>query len=63
MDERPMTSMALTLEQVNKVIAAASKDGWHSFRIVEDTDEIPDFTKSIRGMSHQKRLRRIRYDV
>ena len=30
---------------VDRVIAAASKDGWHSFRVTEYNGEAPDFTK------------------
>lgn len=56
MDEKPLTSMALTPEQVNKVKAAASKDGWHSFRTVKDDNGIPDFTKGIRTSSRRDRI-------
>lgn len=48
LDEKPMTSMALTSKQVEKVKAAASKDGWHSFRVAEDDNELPDFVKAVR---------------
>ena len=41
--EQPMTSLPLTQEQVERVKSAASKDGWHGFRTVMDTDERPDF--------------------
>ena len=44
--ERPLTSFALTLQQAAKVEQRAKEDGWHSFRLVEDTDELPDFTKA-----------------
>jgi hypothetical protein len=47
LDEKPLTSMALTAKQVEKVKEAASKDGWHGFRVVEDSNEVPDFTKGI----------------
>jgi hypothetical protein len=47
LDEKTLTSMALTAKQVEKVKEAASKDGWHGFRVVEDSNEVPDFTKGI----------------
>jgi hypothetical protein len=49
MDERPMTNMLLTLEQVEKVKQAASKDGWHGFRVQKEDFSVPDFTKGIRS--------------
>lgn len=33
---------------IDKVKAAASKDGWHSFRIAYYNGEAPDFTKAVR---------------
>jgi hypothetical protein len=47
-DEKPMTSMPLTMEQVEKVKQAASKDGWHGFRVQKDDNSIPDFTEAVR---------------
>jgi hypothetical protein len=47
LDEKTLTSMALTAKQVEKVKEAASKDGWHGFRVVEDNNELPDFTKAM----------------
>jgi hypothetical protein len=48
LDEKPLTSVPLTLEQVEKVTAVASRDGWHGFRVVKDDNSIPDFTKAVR---------------
>jgi hypothetical protein len=47
MDEKPMTSMPLTVAQVEKVKQAAAKDGWHSFRVQKDDFTAPDFTKAV----------------
>lgn len=47
MEEKPMTSMPLTMEQVEKVKQAAAKDGWHSFRVQTDDFSAPDFTKAV----------------
>lgn len=46
--ERPLTSFTLTREQADKVIAAAQRDGWHGFRLVEDDGAPPDFAKAVR---------------
>lgn len=46
--ERPLTSFPLTSEQAARVQKAASKEGWHSFRKVVDTNELPDFTAGIK---------------
>jgi hypothetical protein len=35
----------LTQEQVQMVIDAASKDGWHSFRVTTYDGSAPDFSK------------------
>ena len=49
LDEKPLTSMSLTQQQVEKVKAMASKDGWHSFRVQVDDNKIPDFKKAVRA--------------
>lgn len=36
-----------SLERINKVIAIATRDGFHSFRIATFNGELPDFTKTI----------------
>ena len=42
----------LTAADCAKVKAAASKDGWHSFRVVEmDLNAKPDFVKSLLGVT------------
>lgn len=46
-EEQPMTSMPLTREQAKRVQRAASADGWHGFRLVPETNEVPDFTKTL----------------
>lgn len=48
LEEKPLTSMALTSEQAEKVKQAATKDGWHGFRLQLDDNSVPDFTKGIR---------------
>lgn len=47
--ERPLTSFAITSEQADKVRAAAARDGWHGFRLVEETCKIPNFAEAIRS--------------
>ncbi|MGH3589529.1 MAG: hypothetical protein ACRDRF_00630 [Pseudonocardiaceae bacterium] len=47
LDERPMTSFPITKEQAKAVEERAQKDGWHGFRLVEETNMPPDFTKGI----------------
>lgn len=47
-DEYPLTSFPLTLEQADKVEAVAAREGWHSFRRVEDTNALPDFVGAVR---------------
>jgi hypothetical protein len=46
--ERPLTSMALTLAQVEQVTRAAGAEGWHSFRTVPDDNAVPDFAGAIK---------------
>lgn len=46
--ERPLTSMPLTLEESERVEAAASRDGWHGFRLVVDRAELPDFAGAVK---------------
>lgn len=48
LDEQPMTSTPITREQAERVIAAASADGWHGFRLMEDDNAPPDFAAAIR---------------
>lgn len=45
--ERPLTSFALTHAECRKVEAAASAEGWHSFRTVPDDNAVPDFAKAV----------------
>lgn len=48
--EQLISSRCKTQKDVDKVIAAASADGWHGFRIAKFTPgEKPDFTRSIVG--------------
>jgi len=47
LDERPLTSMPLTPDQIVKVKAAAAKDGWHSFRTVAEDFDVPDFGAAV----------------
>lgn len=49
MDEQPLTSFPITDAQAERVEAAASKDGWHSFRRAEETGGVPDFAAGLRG--------------
>ncbi len=46
--ERPLTSMSLTADQLEKVKTAASKDGWHGFRSAPDSNDLPDFTAGLK---------------
>ena len=55
LSERPLTSMALTAEQADRVQAAASADGWHRFRRVVDTNEVPDFVRGVTAPSSTSR--------
>lgn len=48
MDEKPMTSMPITLEQVEIVKKVATEHGWHSFRVQKDDFTAPDFTKGLK---------------
>ena len=43
LDERPLTSIALTPKEALRVRKAATRDGWHNFRIVPDTQDAPNF--------------------
>lgn len=55
--ERPLTSMALTAEQAERVERAASADGWHGFRRVVDDHDVPDFGAAVQ-VSHNDTLAR-----
>lgn len=46
--EKPLTSFALTPAQVEQVKTAAGKDGWHSFRVVPDNNDLPDFRGAVK---------------
>jgi len=48
LDERPLTSFPLTQTQADKVKAAAQRDGWHGFRLVAVTNDLPDFAAGIK---------------
>ncbi len=48
LDEAVLTSFPLTKKQAEKVKIAASKDGWHSFRLVKDDNEIPNFAAGVK---------------
>ena len=43
LDEKPLTSMALTSAQVSRVMEVATRDGWHSFRAAPDDNSAPTF--------------------
>lgn len=45
--EQILSSRCNTREQIQKIIALARKDGFHSFRVTENDGEIPDFSKAI----------------
>ena len=46
--EQIMSSHCKTLADIDRVKAAASRDGWHSFRAVSiDLTRAPDFGKSV----------------
>ena len=45
--EAPLCSFARTAKDAEAVKSAASKDGWHGFRMVLDTNAIPDFTSTV----------------
>ena len=45
--EALISSHCRTLQDVERVKAAASADGWHSFRVVGFVLEKPDFAKTI----------------
>ena len=48
--EELLSSRCLTNEDVERVIAAASADGWHSFRIATFTPgELPNFAATVKG--------------
>ena len=47
LDEKPLTSMPLTLAQLSEVKQAASRDGWHGFRAQREDFTVPDFTKGV----------------
>ena len=46
--EQPLTSFPLTMGQASEVMAAATKDGWHGFRFIEDDNKIPDFVAAVK---------------
>jgi hypothetical protein len=43
LDEKIMATNCRTQADINKVTAAASADGWHSFRVQTIDGRIPDF--------------------
>jgi hypothetical protein len=49
LNEQPLISFPVTLEQALRVRDAAKVDGWHSFRFAfaQETDTPPDFTKAV----------------
>ena len=47
LEERPLVSFPITEAQAEKVKAAASRDGWHSFRLALETGGPPDFAKAV----------------
>ena len=49
LQERPMTSFPLTRDQATTVQAAATRDGWHGFRLVLDDGAVPGFAAVERG--------------
>ncbi len=58
LDERPLTSMALTPEQADRVEVHAARDGWHSFRRVADDNATPDFAGAVRCVTDTARAAR-----
>jgi len=48
LSETLLAETCRTQADVAKVKAAASRDGWHSFRVVTWNGEAPDFTKAVR---------------
>jgi len=46
--EVPLTSFALTEAEADKVQGIAAKDGFHGFRRVPFTNELPNFTLDVR---------------
>ncbi len=46
--EMPLTSFALTRDQADKVKSAARRDGWHSFRLAPDNNDVPDFASAVK---------------
>ena len=56
LDEKPLTSMPITVSQVEKVKTAAAKDGWHGFRVKKDDHSMPDFARGIRGNPDEGQL-------
>lgn len=49
-DEKVLFTKARTENDIERIKALASRDGWHSFRVqVLDLEEKPDFTKIVRN--------------
>lgn len=53
-----LCSICKTQEDVDKIIRVASRDGFHSFRVIEYRDEPPDFTKAVRGVRQKRKTKR-----
>lgn len=47
MDETLLAESCTTLQHVEMVKTAASKDGWHSFRVWEYDGQAPDFAATV----------------
>lgn len=45
LDEQVISTRCRTADDVEKVKAAASADGWHGFRVVNWDGSAPDFTR------------------
>lgn len=46
-EEQPLTSFPITKGEANRVRRHAMRDGWHSFRVVPEDGEVPDFASTL----------------
>lgn len=53
--EQLLATNCQTKEDIDKVIAAASKDGFHSFRVAHYGGEKPNFIRAINGVKQRIR--------
>lgn len=47
LDEQPISTNCRNQADIDKVVSAASADGWHSFRIQKIDGSLPDFAACI----------------